>query len=541
MLSTPALTEARQRVLLIEDDLADATLVQRSLERFPGFAFVHVERMDGALDLLDRERFDIALLDLSLPDSFGLDGITTLHARHAHLPVVVLTGLDDKVLALRALEFGAQDYLNKGECSAELLIRTLRYAIQRQQIQSENERLLAELTRQARHDSLTGIYNRRSLVAELAREWQRAERTAEPLSIVLLDIDFFKRINDTYGHAAGDQVLQTLADVLKSGCRGTDLPGRYGGEEFLIIVPGACEEGAAAWADRLRQDLLATKMLIGDETVHVTASFGVAAKGSELAAWEQLVERADESLRLAKHLGRDRVVTFRELTAHAAADCGDNPLASVSAADIMSPLVASLSDAATLQEVTQFLLDLRLDSVPLVDEQGRLSGIIGEEDITQALAGQHDWHAPVHQFMRKRPAGFAPDAPAAVIQEFLSRTGSRRVLIVEQGRAVGVVSRASLLRWRENQAHANRSLLAELSGRTTSAPASLEHLVELMAEVEQQAASIKSGVVISNDGPLLTTIAGATRIQLLLEQSLSLAQHLQVSEPHEMALGMPVN
>jgi hypothetical protein len=115
------------------------------------------------------------------------------------------------------------------------------------------------------------------------------------------------------------------------------------------------------------------------------------------------------------------------------------------------------------------------------------------------------------------------------------------VLIVEQGRAVGVVSRASLLRWRENQAHANRSLLAELSGRTTSAPASLEHLVELMAEVEQQAASIKSGVVISNDGPLLTTIAGATRIQLLLEQSLSLAQHLQVSEPHEMALGMPVN
>ena len=531
-------SDSRQRVLLIEDDDADATLVKRAIERFPGFDLLHVERMAAGLEVLAHEPFDVVLLDLSLPDSFGLEGISTLHAQQAALPVVVLTGLEDNELALRALEFGAQDYLSKGECSAEVLIRTLRYAIQRQHIQGENERLLAELTRQARHDSLTGVINRRSLVAELAREWLRAARHAQPLSVVMLDIDYFKRINDIHGHAAGDQVLQTLAEMLRDGCRGEDLPGRYGGEEFMVILPGATEEGAAAWAERLRQDLLATRIVLGQESVSITASFGVAARDDDLAAWEQLVERADEALRLAKHLGRDRVVTFHDLGVHSAADADDNPLARVTAADIMSPLVASLDEAATLQEATQFLLELRLESVPLLDFQGRLIGVIGEEDITQALA-QHGWHTPVRQVMRKRPAGFSPDAPATVIQEFLSRTGSRRVLIEDGGRPIGVISRASLLRWRENQALAGRSLLQSLSGQITPL-AELGNLLEVLTEVERQAAVLIHDVTMSSDGPLAPTVAGATRIQLLLEQSLALAQQLESRGLRNLPLGMPV-
>ena len=521
-------TIERPRLLLIEDDDVDALLVERALERFPGFELRHVGRMQIAIDTLSSEQFDVALLDLSLPDSFGLDGVTVLRSRFPDLPIVVLTGLDEDERALEALERGAQDYLSKGQCSPEILSRALRYSIQRQQIQGENRRLLGELARQAREDALTGILNRRSLLVELEREWQRAERTGDPLSCVMFDVDYFKRINDTHGHAAGDRVLKAIANKLCKLCRPVDVALRYGGEEFLVLLPHTDEAGAIAWAERLRHAIAAMHILVGDQTIHITASFGVAESKIDADNGEELVDRADQAVRLAKHLGRHQVVTYRQTTAQlgGADNSAQEAFARLTAGEIMTPLVATLEESATLQEATEFLLNLRLDSAPIVNTRGEIIGVIGEEKLAQVLASANAWHRPVCEVMHKKPICFTTQNSAAAIQEFLARSASRRVIILEGQKPVGIVSRASILRWREHQALANRSLLADLSHGTTSPDIQYESLLRTVTEIETQASRLSRRLIEANDSPAESTVAAATSISSLLESAVMLSQRL---------------
>jgi diguanylate cyclase (GGDEF)-like protein len=520
----PAVTR-RYRLLLIEDDEADTVLVERALENFPGFELRAVDRLQAAVDALASERFDAALLDLSLPDSFGLEGVETLHARVSDLPVVVLTGLSDNDLAMEALDRGAQDYLAKGQFAPEVLVRTVRYAIQRQQIQGENRRLLAELGRQARHDSLTGIINRRSLVAELEREWHLATRSRLALSCVMIDLDFFKRINDRYGHAVGDTVLEAVAALLCETCRAGDLPGRYGGEEFLVILPQTTEEGAVVWADRLRRSIAGLPIAAGGDTLYVTASFGVAQRTADLANCEQLVDRADQALRLAKQIGRDQVVSFDEASAIGSATRRGDAFARLAAEDIMTPLVATLESQTTLREATNFLLKLRLDSAPIVDRQGNLVGIVGEEDLAQALAGPAAWERPVAEIMRKGNACFPARTSAAAVHDFLARVAARRVIILDDQRPVGIVSWASILRWHEYHGQTGPAP-ANLTPATSTPPAEWQRLAQFVQEIEHQATGLRSGLLAGDTPPAELAVAAATRIESLLEDAVAHAQRL---------------
>jgi diguanylate cyclase (GGDEF)-like protein len=172
-------------------------------------------------------------------------------------------------------------------------------------------RLLGEFRRvatQASTDSLTGLANRRMFDEELALEWRRADRVGDSLALVLLDLDDFKRVNDAHGHQAGDAVLRAVGEILGSGVRQVDLAGRYGGEEFALILPETDLAGAQRLAERLRVALenAATEIPSGD-TLTTTASFGVAVKG-ELESAEDLVAAADEALYAAKRAGKNRVV-----------------------------------------------------------------------------------------------------------------------------------------------------------------------------------------------------------------------------------------
>lgn len=531
-------TTRRQRVLLIEDDDADAVLVERALERFPGFEMRQVSRLEKALAVLPTEVWDVALLDLSLPDSFGLEGVTTLRSRFPDLPVVVLTGLIDSELPLVALEHGAQDYLCKGQCSPELLVRTIRYAIQREQIQGENRRLLAELARQARHDPLTGLINRGALVTDLEREWQRSLRSQEPLACVMLDLDYFKRINDLHGHAAGDTVLQAVATLARASCRGCDLPGRYGGEEFLFILPGTTEAGAASWAERLRRSIAALPLCIGQETLQVTASFGVAERTADVACCDQLVDRADQGLRIAKQSGRDQVVAFSQSCLERAAwnDSPGDAFAQLTAEEIMTPLVAALDESTPLDEATSFLLNLRLESTPIIDGAGKLVGVLGEEDLAEALTTPQAWDWTVADVMKKSPACFTLRATASSIHDFLSRTGARRVIVLDNQRPVGIVSRASILRWREYHELAGRSRLVELSAGE-NAEATNERLVALVREIQRQADSIASELAATDAPTTPLMVAGATRLQLLLEDAVVGAQRLDGQPTDRATIG----
>ena len=170
----------------------------------------------------------------------------------------------------------------------------------------ENARLHGMVEQQALVDGLTGLANRRAATDALHAEAARAERLQTPLTIVLADLDGFKEVNDEYGHAVGDVVLRVFADVLRQTVRESDVAGRWGGEEFLLLLPGADEDGAVQLAERIRIGL-AERSISGAPALRVTASFGVAEYAGE-ANSEELVVAADSALYRAKRAGKDRVV-----------------------------------------------------------------------------------------------------------------------------------------------------------------------------------------------------------------------------------------
>jgi diguanylate cyclase (GGDEF)-like protein len=434
-------------VLLVEDDQGDAVLVERALAG-SGFSLVHVTTRQDALAMLRTAPFAAALLDLSLPDSFGLEGVDALHACCPDLPILVITGLSDEQLALTALDRGAQDYLVKGAWSSELLVRALRYAIHRQSIQAENRRLMLELARQSRHDPLTGLLNRRALRQELDREWHRTSRTGQPLACVLLDLDYFKRINDTWGHGTGDEALCAVASLLRHDCRAADVVSRYGGEEFCVLLPDTTQAAAAAWAERIRAQLAQSPLKAEGATIPLTASFGIAQRTAAMLRADDLLDRADQALRLAKQLGRDRVVTADRLALPgAAAALCDQASPRALAADLMTCPQVLLGHNTPLWEVAQHLLGTRTLALPVVDEHGCLCGLVSEQELAIAVATADAWQLPVGQIMQRHPPAFHPDTPAQTLLELVVRSGISELVIVDNGRPLGMVSRFALLRW----------------------------------------------------------------------------------------------
>ncbi len=178
-------------------------------------------------------------------------------------------------------------------------------------------RSLAELRRLATTDPLTGLANRRAFLDRLEAEVARSRRYPQPLALVMVDVDHFKRVNDVHGHPAGDEVLRRIAGVLRSLARETDLVARYGGEEFALLLPNTDEAGARALAGRIRASVAAAGIPWEDRTLRVTASLGVSALEGEADAPEQLVSRADRALYVAKRTGRNRVVVFSEVGEYA--------------------------------------------------------------------------------------------------------------------------------------------------------------------------------------------------------------------------------
>lgn len=179
---------------------------------------------------------------------------------------------------------------------------------ERHRVESECQHLIVQLQELAETDVLTGLYNRRHFDNMAAREWQRSQRMQRPLAILLFDIDHFKKINDTYGHAAGDIVLKGVAQRCQALLREIDLLGRYGGEEFAILLQEADTLSAVMIAERLRATIAAKPILVDDKPLTVTASIGVAITADHTPGVAQLMEQADAALYRAKHAGRNRVV-----------------------------------------------------------------------------------------------------------------------------------------------------------------------------------------------------------------------------------------
>ncbi|MCL7931197.1 diguanylate cyclase [Halomonas llamarensis] len=423
-------------IVLVEDEPGDAGLIRYRL-KFTGGE--HDVRWVTRLDELDTHLRaatvspDVILLDLNLPDSSGLDTISRCKAMAREIPIVVLTGHDDMKFSLKALEAGAQDYLIKDGVEADTLLRAIRYAIERHQLEKrlhESEELMIAaieggglgiwewnlktdacytserlrknvgfeadddtvpqtlsewmarthpddtsaineaLTRHvnseekryeieyrlkhkqghwvwvfesghlvsrdakvnpermvgilqnissrkemeeqlrtlAMHDPLTGLFNRRSFMEAMDSEYGRVKRRDNyPTSILMLDIDHFKRVNDTYGHAAGDDILKTFAHTIDENLRENDVFGRLGGEEFAILLPDTDQAGSAHVAEKVRAAVEGMRVQAEGETICITTSVGIAMLSASDKRPDGALARADAALYRAKQSGRNRV------------------------------------------------------------------------------------------------------------------------------------------------------------------------------------------------------------------------------------------
>ncbi len=288
------------RILLVEDNPGDVRLVREMLaEANPGsFDITHVSCLSNVSRTMGNQEFDVALVDLSLPDASGLCTVTHLHNVNASLPIVVLSSLTDEDTALLALQNGAQDYLVKGRGDAHTLVRALRYAVERKQ--SEDK-----LTYLAQYDHLTGLPNRALFRDRLNHAMTLVTRYQGTTGLMFLDLDHFKEINDTLGHDVGDLLLKAMAVRLKNCVREGDTLARLGGDEFTIILDNL---GGADDATAVAEKIIAAMQPpfeLGEHEIFVTTSVGIALYPNGGKTAEDLIKHADAAMYHAKSLGRN--------------------------------------------------------------------------------------------------------------------------------------------------------------------------------------------------------------------------------------------
>jgi len=297
-------------ILVIDDSKTARQQVIEILKLNSLFKF-YFEAADGieGFKMALNKPIDLIICDVEMP---GMDGFKFLHmlgSREELLdtPVIMVTGREEADAKIRGLEQGASDYVTKPYDPRELLARVkvqLKIKSLQDKLKQSNQMLL-ELSHT---DPLTGLNNRRSMMESLDKEFERSTRTQTPLSLLMLDIDHFKRINDNFGHQQGDTVLQVLASLLKEHLRPYDLAARFGGEEFSLILPETSEKDAGMVAERIRQSIQELELDDLPIDFRMTASIGLATSPNEaMATPDDLIREADYALYNAKRRGRNRV------------------------------------------------------------------------------------------------------------------------------------------------------------------------------------------------------------------------------------------
>jgi len=297
------------QVLVAEDDPVSRRLLEAHLGRW-GYRAVAASDGDQAWDLLQQpDAPRLAILDWMMPGLSGPELCRRVRSlgREPYTYLLLLTARAHKEDLIEGMEAGADDYVTKPFDAQELNVR-LRAGRRILELQAELVTAREALREQATRDGLTRLWNRSSILEILARELAKSERDGSAVGLIMADLDHFKQINDTHGHLAGDAVLREAARRLQTSLRSYDSVGRYGGEEFLVVVPGSTHSSALQLAERLRLAVNREPVRLTDRSIEVTISLGVAVSApGALIFPETLIRAADEALYRAKTVGRNRI------------------------------------------------------------------------------------------------------------------------------------------------------------------------------------------------------------------------------------------
>ena len=320
------------KILIADDSIVSRHLLEATLRKW-GYDVIVACDGGEALEVLQRDDTpQLAILDWMMPVLTGPEVCRKIRQR-SHEPytyILLLTSKSQKEDLIEGMEAGADDYITKPFDQHELQVR-LRAGTRLVDMQAELLAAREALREQATRDSLTHLWNRNSILEILDRELARSLRESGPIGVVIVDLDHFKNVNDQHGHLAGDAVLREAARRMKGAIREYDSIGRYGGEEFLILLPGCDEQASFKQAERLRRHVSQIDLTFNETALKVTASFGVTtALPTQSWSPESLIRRADQALYLAKDRGRNCV-------AYLAYDSSDDLVISQAAVETVAP------------------------------------------------------------------------------------------------------------------------------------------------------------------------------------------------------------
>lgn len=306
-------TNHSSTILVADDEPINRSLIQRRLER-AGYKVLTAENGREAVEKTLAAMPDLVILDVMMPVMDGLEACRHIKDDETtrDIPIIFLSARDETEVKVNGLSLGANDYISKPFKAEELLARVdvaMRLKHERDHLREtvEEARAHAEIAQErAMTDALTGLLNRYGLQRSLSREHAEARRYRRPLACLMIDIDNFKRVNDTYGHNAGDVALQQVATILTEAVRRSDMVFRYGGEEFLALLPETDLEGAVALGEKIRETTASRLFGNGQHIFPLTLSVG-AANLSDRESGNDMIARADLALYQAKEQGRNRV------------------------------------------------------------------------------------------------------------------------------------------------------------------------------------------------------------------------------------------
>jgi diguanylate cyclase (GGDEF)-like protein len=296
------------RVLHVEDDEIDTRLVQRVLQAIPVYSVScdHADSINTAINSLALQDYDVIILDMRLPDGFGLELVQAVKDIAPDKPIVILTGLDDMDLTLKAVQYGAQEYLVKHELNANVLLRSIRHAIDHKQRE-------LELAHMSEYDDLTKIPNRHSLRTRLRRAVVRCRQSNTMAALMFIDLDYFKIVNDTFGHGAGDMLLKQVAKRLHQCVRHDDTVARMSGDEFVVLLETIREREVVTAIARKILHTLSEVFVLNSNEIYITASIGIYLHdGYETVDLDKIIKYSDQAMYEVKTAGRNGFKYFGE-------------------------------------------------------------------------------------------------------------------------------------------------------------------------------------------------------------------------------------